>query len=649
MKKILLYLPIIMLTIWSCNQMDDVYKELDEKDVPYSEKIEYTFTDADYKLASKAALLVATNESDSSFASSIEKNKAFNELYAAADFVGPILAKNFPALNLNSVALVTYKVETGTPEEHMPYLEATRYSLDDADYISVGGIVATNGIFFPSVTPEAKMSTILTTNFASAEEGDAVLVQYKYSDTEPGEADPIEVNVFEENFNLYANYDTINEDGWMHFEEVGTRSWLARVYSGNGYAQFSSFGSAAVNVAWQITPEIDLSNTKIYDYEFTFDINVGYYTHEGLQIYISEDFDGSDVLGATWDDVTSNFTLPTGPTNTYGTFASAGILDLTPYAGSNIYIAFKYSGDAPSLETTTYQVDNVVVSGLTEPYKEYEMFYTLSGTTWSKSDVRVIQPFEYAPMGSPGNYNNFSSSYAPENYLPQFLAITYPYAQEGELITMAYNYYNGGTVIMLDNYIYESGSWSEISTIVDQTGQFIYSDAGWLFDPTVKFTMLSADYYLITDWVLTNLDPLYGYTDGSREFYYGSAGKYSNFDLRVSKRDYDDGTYSIHIPGFAEMTEKQAIDTIWSRLPDAINLLLTLKYPNAVTDVSGIDVHYFVTFYAYENDLSSNYYTIEFQCTKSGPNPEFTQNMDYANEEATEEKIYPKYGLRKVE
>ncbi|MEA2106043.1 MAG: hypothetical protein U9P82_04905, partial [Bacteroidota bacterium] len=87
-------------------------------------------------------------------------------------------------------------------------------------------------------------------------------------------------------------------------------------------------------------------------------------------------------------------------------------------------------------------------------------------------------------------------------------------------------------------------------------------------------------------------------------------------------------------------------DKIWSRIPEAIELLLKLKYPEAKAVVSGVEVHYYVTFYTYENDLSSNYYTIHFQCTKDGPDPEFTQDLEYADEPET---VYGKYGMRRIE
>ncbi|MGM0504457.1 MAG: hypothetical protein ACQESQ_07555, partial [Bacteroidota bacterium] len=124
------------------------------------------------------------------------------------------------------------------------------------------------------------------------------------------------------------------------------------------------------------------------------------------------------------------------------------------------------------------------------------------------------------------------------------------------------------------------------------------------------------------------------------EFYYGASSYYSNFDLRLGKRD------EFNIPGFDGLSQDEAIDETWKRIPEAIDILLKQKYPEATAAVSGVDVHYYVTFYTYEHDLSKNYYTIHFQCTKDGPDPEFTQDTDYADEPET---VYGKYGMRRIE
>lgn len=148
---------------------------------------------------------------------------------------------------------------------------------------------------------------------------------------------------------------------WVNYIEVGTRDWISEEYDNNKYAQYSSYSSGEANVGWLVTPALDMSNFT--DASFSFDVNVGYWTHAGLTVHISTDFDGSDVGAATWDDITSNFTIPTEPTGGYGEFGPAGTMDISSYVGNTAYIAFKYSGDDNAGETTTFQVDNVVVEG----------------------------------------------------------------------------------------------------------------------------------------------------------------------------------------------------------------------------------------------------------------------------------------------
>lgn len=605
MKKILLYIPILMFAFWSCDQMEDVYDELDEIKPPYSTSVEVMFTDDDYTSASKYALADALNASDSSYASSIASDKAFNEMYKAEDYVGKVLADLFPEYNKSSNAAVTYYVQNGTPEEHMPFLNAQEYELSDADYATVGGDVSDNAIFFPSSSAVDNMNDILGSAITSPTAGDITLVTYKSSDTEPGEGDLIEANVYETDFNQYEKDDTINQDGWMQYNEVGTEIWEGRVFNGNGYMQVSAYGETGAVVAWSISPEFDLTNTKVFDYKLSFDVNAAYYTHAGLEIFISEDFDGSDVGAATWIDVTSNFTLPTGPASGYGDFANAGQMDLSAY--SSIYVAFKYTGDKLASETGTFQIDNVVVAGKSEPFKEYDMYYEFDGSAWMlNNEVMVVQGFEYDEMGSPGNYNNFSSSDAPENYLPAYLVSKFPYAQEGDEATISYRYYSGGTVTMLDDYKFEGGIWSPIGTIEEVTNQFIHNGTEWLFDPTITYVLTADDYQFMVDWVIANKDEKYEGYDSRRESYFGVNAKYGNFTI------------------FADSYEVADFDTWQEAAQAAIEQteLLQHLFPAATTQVNGVDLYYLIQFNTYNGQTGS--WTIRYQVTKSGPDPEFT-------------------------
>ena len=151
--------------------------------------------------------------------------------------------------------------------------------------------------------------------------------------------------------------DPIALDGWLNQDETGTRAWQWKVYNENFYAQMTSYGSDETNTTYLITPPIDLSGTTSPN--FSFDVAIGYYTHDALTVLISENYVG-DISAATWVDVTSNFTIPQTPTDAYSDLASAGNMDLSSYTGI-ISIAFRYDGNDVTGETTTIQLDNILI------------------------------------------------------------------------------------------------------------------------------------------------------------------------------------------------------------------------------------------------------------------------------------------------
>lgn len=219
--------------------------------------------------------------------------------------------------------------------------------------------------------------------------------------------------IFEEDFESTTGSETpiVNElTNWSEYLESGTIQWYSKSYSSNLYAQMSSYNTNEANTVWIVTPSIDLSDYT--DNSFSFDVNVGYWTHSGLTVHISEDYNGSNVSGATWDDVTSDFTIPTTPTFGYGTLSSAGSKDLSDYSGT-IHIAFKYTGDDNESNTTTYQVDNILVSGTSSDpaiivssteltgftYEEGngpsgEQSFTVEGTNLT-DDISISTPADY--------------------------------------------------------------------------------------------------------------------------------------------------------------------------------------------------------------------------------------------------------------
>jgi len=164
-------------------------------------------------------------------------------------------------------------------------------------------------------------------------------------------------------------YSTANVDmslaGWTNANVVagGTALWLSKLYTANKYGQVTSYGatSTGADQIWLITPGILMADTLITD--LTFDVNVGYWTHDGLTVMISTNYDQTvgGITTATWTDVTREFVIPSTPTNAYGTFTNAGHLDVSAYTGT-MYVAFVYNGNKTASHTTTYQLDNVAVN-----------------------------------------------------------------------------------------------------------------------------------------------------------------------------------------------------------------------------------------------------------------------------------------------
>ncbi|AUC83140.1 DUF5689 domain-containing protein [Lacinutrix sp. Bg11-31] len=162
-----------------------------------------------------------------------------------------------------------------------------------------------------------------------------------------------------EDFDTATNNTDLDIAGWANFAEAGSRVWREKTYQGNGYAELSGYGSNDdSNIAWMVSPGI---NVDAQDVEFvSFEAAQHHLDTDDntLEIFVSTDFDGTDVLGATWEPVSAS--LPSSSTSWYQ-FVSSGLIDLSSYSGT-LHVAFKYTGSGN--DTTldgAYQVDNFSV------------------------------------------------------------------------------------------------------------------------------------------------------------------------------------------------------------------------------------------------------------------------------------------------
>ncbi len=165
--------------------------------------------------------------------------------------------------------------------------------------------------------------------------------------------------LFLENFTDNTDGQILNTTGWTNYAQVGTKKFTEEVYSDNGYAEFTSFGSSQVsNVAWLISPSFDMS--KQDGEKLVFQAAHAFLTSADntLELMVSTDYDGN----------TANFnqsswlSLPVKtpkPSNDFYEYVNSGEVDLSKFNGT-LYFAFKVKGSGTNTSLdATYQIDNI--------------------------------------------------------------------------------------------------------------------------------------------------------------------------------------------------------------------------------------------------------------------------------------------------
>ena len=595
----------------ACDPMDDIYNEIDAEGTTNTQTmVEYVLTDADYETISSAAAKAATSDAEKALANAVKTDKALNEFASAEKYVPSIIAKMLPSWGKGSSVGVTYNYQNTPSDYVLEYRTVTNTSLGDKDYEALWGEGSPVKFLAPAHAPATVLPEWLAGQYKDAAKGDLVLVDYKYDDVDPeftGE------DLYSQDFeSVTANEDIVLE-GWEQVTLKGDRKWQGKNYSSNGYAQFSANGFEGEVDTWLVSPAVAVTSK---DAGLSFDIKFGYYNADCLDVLVSDTYAGNGSIDmAQWTSVKDQFTFPEGPANGYNdNFVNVGKAGLEAYNGKSVYVAFRYVGEGPKAKTTTVQLDNVSISSaVLAPTNEkpYNALYQFDGTDWKvKEDSRlvVVTPADYDAMGSPGSHDNFSTSDAPENYLPQFLAQKFPYAQEGDSKAVMYKYYNKVTTMEVDEYLFKESTWVLNNNIeLKEKVNFVHNGTEWLFDPTVTKSFASEDYLILENWVKANKDA--GYMDakyGNSEYWFGGSSYYVNFNIQLAKRRSNDPD------GVVPADDKEAEAYLLSMVQEGIELILATEYPTAGAQVSGVDCFYVISAKVY-NGLETFTYTYTFK------------------------------------
>lgn len=166
------------------------------------------------------------------------------------------------------------------------------------------------------------------------------------------------VETISQNFQSFSNNAAILIPGWQNIAQIGDRSWQAKYFSGNTYAQATGYYSGLSSmVTWLITQPVTISAQKV----LSFQTAKAYWTHTGthlpFQVFYSTNYTGKNLMTATWTPITAILAAKADADNT---FINSGSINLPVESGKSAVIAFKYTGS--DTESTSYRIDNILVT-----------------------------------------------------------------------------------------------------------------------------------------------------------------------------------------------------------------------------------------------------------------------------------------------
>ena len=287
---------------------------------------------------------------------------------------------------------------------------------------------------------------------------------------------------------------------------------------------------------------------------------------------------------------------------------------VTGYCTGSTGSAKYYNIMATSVEAVT-ATTRAAVTRAANAETVYVM-YQYNGGIWSAAEsTAMVSPSDYSQMGL--SNNNFSSTYKPSSYVPQFLASKYPYAQPDQTVAAVYYYYNGTTTELASaEYTYTSGAWVENTNIEVMTDQFVFDGTVWNYDPSIVIVLKKGDTYtkefmqVTVDGVKEHMGSEYIDSYGTAEFYYGCSAYYGNVDITPAK-------WKGYAP-YAGMTDAEISDVIVEHAKSGI-FVYSLQYYHGDLDViPGIDVTVTITYDTYNSAASAGVNQIKYLVTGKG-------------------------------
>lgn len=184
-----------------------------------------------------------------------------------------------------------------------------------------------------------------------------------------------------------------------------------------------------------------------------------------------------------------------------------------------------FSGDVSTVVKAVVLKDGTYVIDEEASISTIEETKVFAFTNGNWNTPLMLEEEDYTEMGQ--SYPNFDDKDEAIYKLAIFLESKFPYAEEGDMVAIEYDFYSGETTTEYANFVFQNDQFNYIPSVVERSLQFGNDGTEWVPDNTIRYTLSGSDYGTIGS-ALADTYP------AAAE----SAENYSNFDRREGNSAY---------------------------------------------------------------------------------------------------------------
>ncbi|GAA4309195.1 hypothetical protein GCM10023115_36010 [Pontixanthobacter gangjinensis] len=481
MKKSIYFLMMFLgLALTSCEPMEEINDEIDTSLIVKG-NADLTLSEDDYT------------------ALELDEERFMN-LEEAKALIPGLLSKKYPAFTDESLATVHFNLFAPVDPE--------AYTVTAEDYAAAG----LDNEFFSS---EAEIYEFLSMHFDQAQDGKHVDLTYNVVSDEI-------VFTLE-----YADYSVIKEELGSTYPDPAANaakygSFTVDVDSDNYWSDdmiMEALGAFISEEYGDVKGQQYNVTYKVYNGSYTEDrsmslqYNGNNYIAVGGTAYEMND-DDYDFIGAEFADT---YAGPAENVAKYGSFdkrsssdnywsdsmlleaINALLMEKFPDAEEGAQFAVSYDIYDGSVKAVTTSVilsggsyiidDNASISTI-----QTNSVFAKTNGSWGRP-LTLPENIYTEEFGQ--RYNNLDDDEEVGFYISRYLEPMYPYAEDGDMVSVAFDFYDGGLEKRYGVFTYKNREWVYTPRTKQATLQFGYDGVNWVPDNTIQYTFTSDDYALV--------------------------------------------------------------------------------------------------------------------------------------------------------